>query len=149
MNMNVWIDVPNMHFPFDGICTGGRPRPRHLHQARDGGVKAVISLCAPSECSDYDEASLVTGLGMRYLNIPVAGPGDLTLANARALADALRDARGGAVFVHCASGNRVGALFALKARYIDGLGVAQSIVIGRSAGLCTLESEVRCILARD
>ena len=107
----------------------------------------VISLCAPSECDSYDEGALVTALGMRYLNIAVAGPADLTLAKAKALAEALRKARDAPVLVHCASGNRVGALFTIKACLIDGLSTEQGVAIGRSAGLTTLESEVRCVLA--
>ncbi len=147
MTANIWIDLPNPRFPFDGVCTGGRPRPEQLRQARAAGMKTVISLCSASERDDYDEAALAAALGMHYLNIPVAGPGDLTLANARLLAEALCDAPASPVLVHCASGNRVGALFALKARLIDGLSIERSIAIGRSAGLTTLESEVRCILS--
>ena len=147
MKPHVWIDVPNARFPFEGVCTGGRPRPEDLRQASNSGVKAVINLCAPSECDNYDEGALVTALGMQYLNIPVASPADLTLDKAKALAEALREAHGAPVLVHCASGNRVGALFALKACLIDGLSTEQGIAIGRSAGLTTLESEVRCVLA--
>jgi uncharacterized protein (TIGR01244 family) len=147
MTTNIWIDIPNPHFPLDGVCTGGRPRPQQLRQARAAGVKTVVSLCSPSERDDYDEGTLAAALGMRYLNIPVAGPGDLTLANASLLAEALHDAPGSPVLVHCASGNRVGALFALKAHLIDGLTIERSIAIGCSAGLTTLESEVRCILS--
>ena len=152
MKPHVWIDVPNARFPFEGVCTGGRPRPEDLRQARNSGVKTVISLCAPSECDNYDEGALVTALGMQYLNIPVASPADLTLDKAKALAEALREARDspvdGPVLVHCASGNRVGALFAIKACLIDGLTTEQSIAVGRAAGLTTLESEVRCVLAQ-
>ena len=147
MANNVWIDVPNLRFPFDGICTGGRPRPQHLHQARSGGVRLIVSLCALSEYCDYDEAELAESLGMRYLNIPIAGPPDLTAANARKLADALHEAKGSPAFVHCAGGNRVGALFALKAHFVDGLAQEACLAAGRSAGLTTLEPTVRYILA--
>ncbi|MFI4980834.1 MAG: beta-lactamase hydrolase domain-containing protein [Nevskiales bacterium] len=148
MTPHVWIDVPNARFPVEGVCTGGKPRPEDLRQARNSGVKTVISLCSPSECDNYDEGALVTALGMHYLNIPVAGPADLTLAKARALAEALLEMHDGPVLVHCASGNRVGALFAIKARLIDDLTTEQSIAVGRAAGLKTLESEVRCVLAQ-
>lgn len=147
MTASVWIDVPNVRFPFDGICTGGHPRPWHLHQARSGGVKLIVSLCALSEYHGYDEGELAESLGMRYLNIPIAGPPDLTAANARKLADALHEAKGSPALVHCASGNRVGALFALKAHFVDGLALEPALAAGRSAGLATLEPTVRYILA--
>jgi len=146
MTVSVWIDVPNLRFPFDGICTGGRPRPQHLHQARSGGVKLIVSLCALSEYCDYDEGKLAESLGMRYLNIPIAGPPDLTPANARKLADALHQVEGSPALVYCAGGNRVGALFALKAHFVDGLAPGASLAAGRSAGLTTLEPTVRYIL---
>ena len=144
---SVWIDLPDIRFPLQGISTGGRPRPLHLRQAQSGGIKYVISLCAPCEAGDYDEGNMARGLGMRYLSIPISGPPDLTRANAQRLADALHEAEGSPVLVHCASGNRVGALFALKAHFVDHLPVEQAVALGRAAGLHTLESEVRCILA--
>jgi protein tyrosine phosphatase (PTP) superfamily phosphohydrolase (DUF442 family) len=147
MTAGVWVDLPNLRFPFDGICSGGRPRPPHLRQAADGGVKLIVSLCAASEYCGYDEAELAQSLGMRYVNIPIAGPPDLTAANARKLADALHQVKGSPVLVHCASGNRVGALFALKAHFVDGLAAEPAVTVGRSAGLTTLEPTVRYILA--
>ena len=33
-------------------------------------------------------------------------------------------------FVHCASGNRVGGLFAVKAFHLDGMNVEESMEIG-------------------
>lgn len=142
-----WVDLPNVRFPGGRIYSGGRPRPQHLRQAQCGGVRAVIDLCAPSEPRDYDERRLAESLGMEYLNIPITGPGDLTRANARQLAEALHRAAGGGALVHCANGNRVGALLALKAHFIDHCSVESSLATGRAAGLQTLEAEVRCILA--
>ncbi|WP_051749258.1 beta-lactamase hydrolase domain-containing protein [Nevskia soli] len=147
MSSQIWIDVPNACTPAEGLCTGGRPRPEHLEQARQRGVKMIVNLCPPSEPSDYDEAAVVRSLGMVYVNIPVAGPADLTPANARKLATALSDAEAGPVLVHCASGNRVGALFALKAHFVDGLPIEEAVNAGRAAGLKILEPAVRNILA--
>jgi uncharacterized protein (TIGR01244 family) len=144
-NTKLWIDLPNACTPEDGLCTGGRPRPEHLQQAQARGVKTVINLCPPSEPCDYDEAALVRSLGMDYVNIPVAGPPDLTEANARRLGQAL-GANDGPVLLHCASGNRVGALIALKAHFVDGLGAEEAIAAGRAAGLKVLEPAVRNIL---
>ncbi|MDI3259061.1 MAG: sulfur transferase domain-containing protein [Sinobacteraceae bacterium] len=141
------LDVPNACTPQDGICTGGRPRPEHLRQAKERGVRRVVNLCPPNEACDYDEAAVVAALGLDYVNIPVAGPADLTPENARKLAEAIRDASAAhPVFVHCASGNRVGGLFAIKARYVDGLDAERALAVGRSAGLTKLEPEVRKLL---
>lgn len=144
---DIRLDIPNACTPGNGLCTGGRPRPEHLQDAAEKGVRMVINLCPPSEAQDYDEAALVAQLGMHYVNIPVAGPADLTLKNAELLAAAMAEA--GAdypVLLHCASGNRVGALLAVKAYCINQLSPAQALELGRRAGLTALEPAVRQIL---
>ena len=147
MSDEILLDVPNACNPVSGICTGGRPHPKDLEQAKKRGVCRVVNLCPPGEISDYDEPATVAALGMEYINIPIAGPQDLTEANARKLAEAIGPASGDhPVFVHCASSNRVGALFALKARYIDGLDTEAALKVGRSAGLKALEPVVRGLL---
>lgn len=142
------LDIPNACTPGSGLCTGGRPRPEHLAAAAQQGVKVVVNLCPPEEAADYDEAAEAARLGMHYINIPVAGPADLTLENAQRLAAALaRAGAGQRVLLHCASGNRAGALLALKARYVDGKSQAEALAIGRAAGLRALEGFVAQLLA--
>ncbi|MDR5880476.1 hypothetical protein [Caballeronia sp. LZ032] len=51
------------------------------------------------------------------------------------------------VIVHCGSGNRVGALFALRAAWVKGVDVPKAIEIGRQHGLTKLEDDVRRILS--
>uniref|UniRef100_UPI00190FA714 beta-lactamase hydrolase domain-containing protein n=2 Tax=Gammaproteobacteria TaxID=1236 RepID=UPI00190FA714 len=62
----------------------------------------------------YDQAAEVRRLGMDYIALPIAGKDDITPANAAALHALLKE-RDGEVLLHCASGNRVGALLALAA----------------------------------
>jgi uncharacterized protein (TIGR01244 family) len=139
------IDIPNACTPASGICSGGRPRPEHLQAAKAQGVRTVINLCPPAEAGDYDEPALVADLGMAYVNIPVSGAADLTVAKAQQLAAALQDA--GPVLLHCQSGNRVGALMAVKARFVDGLSPEASLAAGRAAGLRALEPAVIQLIA--
>ena len=68
----------------------------------------------------------------------------LTDANAYALRTALAQSSG-PVLVHCASGNRAGALLALvQAR--DGAPVDQALQLGRDAGMTSLEAPTRALL---
>ena len=140
------LDIPNAGAPAENIYTGGRPQPEHFQQAKERGVRTVINLCPPAEPCAYDEAALVDSLGLRYINIPIAGVGDLNRENAQRLADSLATSASGGVLVHCASSNRVGALFALKAHYIDGADVEQALATGRAAGLKAMEPAVRSLL---
>ena len=50
------------------------------------------------------------------------------------------------VLVHCGSGNRVGALFALRAAWLQGVAPAQAVALGRAAGMTALEPAIRGIL---
>ena len=141
------LDIPNA-CTLGGLCTGGRPAPEHLAKAADLGVKVVVNLCPPAESPGFDEAAVVASLGMSYVNIPVAGVGDLTPANVALLAAALEGhGEQHRALLHCASGNRVGAMLALKAKQIDGKSTAEALDIGRAAGLKGLEPVVMQLLA--
>ena len=141
------LDIPTA-CTLDGLCTGGRPTPEHLAKAADLGVKVVVNLCPPAESPGFDEAAVVASLGMSYVNIPVAGAGDLTPANVALLAAALEGhGEQHRALLHCASGNRAGAMLALKAKQIDGKSTAEALDIGRAAGLKGLEPVVMQLLA--
>ena len=62
--------------------------------------------------------------------------------NAKKLHDLLGD-NAEDTFVHCGSGNRVGALMALRAYEYEGASLEEAIEIGKSAGMTRLEGEVR------
>jgi len=136
------LDVPYAFTPMPGVCCAGQPSRKQLEAARERGVKTVVNVCAPYEGS-FDERKVVEHLGMGYVNIPISGAVDLTQVNAARLGEVLNDRSRYPVLVHCASSNRVGALFALKAFYEDHLGVEQALELGRSAGLRGLEPAVR------
>ena len=78
----------------------------------------------------------------------MGSPDDLTRENARILADTLAAADGKSV-VYCKSGNRVGALLALKAHWIDEDGAEEALAFGRAAGLTRMEPVVQKILAEQ
>ena len=77
--------------------------------------------------------------------LPIAGKGDITAANADALG-ALLEQHGDGVLLHCASGNRVGALLSLGAARA-GTPAAEALEFGRKAGLTSLEPVVAAQLA--
>ena len=54
----------------------------------------------------------------------------------------------GEVLLHCASGNRVGALLALAAVQVDGASPEAALTLGRAAGLKSLEPVVMERLAK-
>ena len=128
--------------PRPGLYTAGQPQASDWPALRARGVATVINLRTPKEMEGRDEAAEVRAAGMRYLSIPVAGADGITEANARLLRDAL-GAADGPVLVHCASGNRAGALLALEQHEFDGVAAARALEIGKSAGVTGLEGKVR------
>lgn len=144
--MVVKIEIPNVCYPAPGLCTGGQPPAEQLRSAQAQGVRTVINLRPASEAVDFDEPALAAELGLRYIHLPISGAPDITVDNAKKLAAALQQAGDAPVLVHCASGNRVGALFALKARAVDGLAPEAALAFGKTAGLTGLEPVVRAQL---
>jgi len=133
--------------PTPGLHTGGQPTATQLQQAAATGITTVIDLRQPDEDRGFDEAGVTAQLGLHYVRIPVAGATGLTPANVQALHTALAEADG-PVLLHCASGNRVGALLALlKAR--QGMPVDQALQFGRDAGMTSLEAKTRTLLEQD
>ncbi len=141
------INLPNGQVPFDGILTGGQPTLDQIKQAGETGFKAVINLRTDKELPDPEqELAWVEGVGMKYIRIPVAGVEGLTRENTKLFAEALSKSENYPLIVHCKSGQRVGAMFALKAFHIDEKSVEESLAIGERAGLTILTPIVKKIL---
>ncbi len=143
------INLPNGLVPFDSTLTGGQPTFDQLKKASETGFKAVINLRTHGERPDPEqESTWVEGLGMKYFHIPIAGAEGLTLENTKLFAEALSKTENYPLIVHCKSGGRVGALFALKAFHIDGKNIEEALLIGESAGLSSLAPAVKKVLER-
>jgi uncharacterized protein (TIGR01244 family) len=143
------IDLPNGRVPFDSILTGGQPTFEQLKKASETGFKAVINLRTAGERPDPEqESTWVKGFGMKYFHIPVAGAEGLTVQNAKLFAEALSKTENYPLIVHCKGGDRVGAMFALKAFHINGKSEEEALLIGESAGLKSLTKAVKKLLER-
>ena len=129
--------------PLPGLYTAGQPAASDWQAIKARGVRTVVNLRAPGELKDRDEAAEVRAAGLRYIEIPVSGAEGINPANARALHEALAPAHGGGVLVHCASGNRAGALLALEQREGDGVAAQRALDIGKSGGVTGLEGRLR------
>lgn len=132
--------------PRPGLHTGGQPSAEQLDRFAADGVRTVIDLRGADEDRGYDEAAAAAQHGMRYQRLPIAGAEDLTPANAAAL-KRLLDEGDGQVLLHCASGNRVGALLALMAQQQEGASREQALELGKQAGLKSLAPVVEQRLA--
>lgn len=128
--------------PAPGVLSAGRLGAADIDALRDAGVRQIIDLTPDAETPEFDEAAAARAAGLAYANLPLAGPADLTYDTVLAF-DAMLRAAKRPVLVHCASGNRVGAMAALRAAWVDGRPAEDAVAIGRAWGLKGLEGEVR------
>lgn len=128
--------------PSAGVVAAGRLQPRDIVHLKNAGIEHVIDLTPGDETPDFDEATAVRSAGIGYSNLPVRGAEDLTRENVIAFDRMMRDANR-PVLVHCASGNRVGAMAALRAAWVEGQTEQDAVAIGKAWGLKGLEPQVR------
>lgn len=140
------LNLLNEKHPTDHLWTSGAVAPEQFAALKDAGVKHVINLRPRAEQGEFDEAATVASCGIAYANLPIAGPHELTLANVKAFDALLAETGGGNTVVHCASNNRVGALFALRAAWLQGATADDALAIGRAHGLLAMEPAVAALL---
>jgi len=132
--------VPNACEPIPGIVTGGQPAPEHLAALKRAGCAVVIDLREAMEPRPFKTPDALVQAGLEYLSIPV-GHGAVSDATFSGVVDAVRELAGKRpAFVHCSSGNRVGAAllpyFMLEQGLEEEDAVAEAMRIGlRSAEL--------------
>lgn len=134
--------------PRPGLYSTGQPGELQLQAAAAAGINTVIDLRAVDEHRGFDEAPAVTRSGMRYVSLPIADAADVDDENARVLHQMLAQASE-PVLVHCASGNRAGALLALMHARVEDAGIEQALAFGRAAGMTSLEPVIRGVLEQQ
>ncbi|MGI9272327.1 MAG: beta-lactamase hydrolase domain-containing protein [Woeseiaceae bacterium] len=127
--------------PVDGITSSGQPDADQFALVADAGYVAVVDLRGENEDRGLDEAAVLEQLGLDYVQLPVSSPEAISKDNASVLDQILSD-YDGPVLVHCGSGNRVGALLALRQSML-GADDDDALAYGKSAGLTGLEPVVR------
>jgi uncharacterized protein (TIGR01244 family) len=137
--------IPAYHRVSPALVAAGQPSPEGLASLKDLGFRTVVNLRPPAE-GPADEAAVVQGEGLRYVNVPVTA-GTFSAADVDAVEKVLQDPSAAPVLLHCASSNRVGAVIAvLEARH--GKSLDEALSAGRAAGLHSpvMEDAVRRVL---
>ncbi len=127
--------------PVDGLRSAGQPDADEFGVFAEAGYSVVVDIRGAEEDRGLDEAAVLEELGLEYVTFPIVGDEAINYENARKL-DALLSGYDEPVLVHCGSGNRVGALLALR-KSLDGATDAEALEYGKNAGLSRLEPVVR------
>jgi uncharacterized protein (TIGR01244 family) len=125
----------------------GQPNEETLVLAKEAGFTTVIDFRAADEDRGFDEEREVVALGMTYVSIPVDGPADINFDKAADLQRILAETDG-PVLLHCGTGNRAGAIYALRAK-LNGASSEEALAQGKQAGLTRSEEAVRNRLAEQ
>ena len=101
--------VKQLH-AFKDIYLAGQPSVADFREFKQRGVKAVLNLRTKEEL-DFDEAKVLKELGLEYHHVPIASPDALTDDNFDKLRKLLNEKEQRPLLLHCASANRVGAVW--------------------------------------
>lgn len=137
--------VENAHQPYPWLVTGGQPSADALEALAQAGVCDVFDLRGSDEPRGFDEPVVVRSAGLHYLPIPVS-PSDFSDAKITAFRHHLI-AHGPErpMFIHCASGNRVGAALLPWLVLDRGFTEEAALALAHDVGLRNLELTNRAL----
>ena len=137
--------IPAYRLLRPGLAVAGQPVPQALAKLEDMGFRTVVNLRTEKEGA-AEERAIVEAQGLRYVWVPMT-PDSFSLADVEAVQKVLDDPSTGPVLLHCASSNRVGAVWAvIQSR--QGKSLDEALAAGRAAGLQSpqMDAAVRRVL---
>lgn len=137
------LGILNARVPAARLLTAGQITPEQMTVLHEIGYDTFISLRTADEQGAGWEEEAAGATGVHFIRIPIAGAAGISRENAEKLAQQMPATPTGRTVIYCASGNRVGALLALKAHFVDGLPAPEALSFGLAAGLTRLEPVVR------
>jgi uncharacterized protein (TIGR01244 family) len=124
------------------VYLASQPTADDLAEAKRLGIKTVLNLRPDAELKGFDERAAVEAAGMTYVHIPIAGPDDLTDETFDKAREQLKKAER-PLLLHCASANRVGAVW-LPYRVLDeGIAYDAALAEAKTVGLRNPAMEAR------
>lgn len=141
------LPITNARIPMDGLLTGGQPTQEQIEAAARAGYRTIINMRGAKEPGFEWEAQMVEKLGMKYEHLPVTGKDSLTREKIEHIDAVLTAAlEEGPVLLHCASGNRIGAVMALRAAWVDEMDPEKALAYGKASGMTRTEGLTRELL---
>lgn len=101
------------------VATGGQPTMPQVLALGDAGYRALVNLREDEEFDAAAEAKAARDAGLVYIRIPVKGS-DPRDAEADEFLRVTDERSHYPIFIHCASGNRVGAFWLIRRVLRDG-----------------------------
>lgn len=138
-------DVENVCRPYPWLVTGGQPSAAALEALAEAGVHEVFDLRGTGEPRGFDEPAVARALELNYLSIPVT-PADFTDSKFTAFRHhLLAHGPDNPMFIHCGTGNRVGAALLPWLVLDQGLSEDVALEMARTVGLKSPELTKRAL----
>jgi uncharacterized protein (TIGR01244 family) len=125
-------EVANYRVVRPGLATGGKPSPETLERLMALGFKTIVDLRTESE-GTAAEKQAVEAQGLRYVSVPISAA-TFSVADVEAVAKVLNDPATAPVLLHCATANRVGAVWAVL-QVQEGRSLEDAEAAGQKIGL--------------
>jgi uncharacterized protein (TIGR01244 family) len=125
--------IPNATFPEPGVMAAGQPTGEQLQLLAEEGYRTVIDLRPAEEPHGFDEPEAARLNGLAYVNIPVTSQ-TLDQATVGKFLETMKKAER-PVLLHCASSNRVGALYYAWLVLEKGVPAKAAMAKAKAAGL--------------
>ncbi|MGH9333357.1 MAG: fused DSP-PTPase phosphatase/NAD kinase-like protein [Vicinamibacteria bacterium] len=124
------------------VATAGQPSDAAFSDIQKAGFKAVLNLRTEEEGS-VEERSKVEALGLDYYNIPIGSDG-ISKEQVALFEKILGESKNRPILIHCASSNRVGAMWFIHEVLGEGKDEASALEEAKKAGLkSNLEGTVK------
>ncbi|MFT4511507.1 MAG: protein tyrosine phosphatase (PTP) superfamily phosphohydrolase (DUF442 family) [Planctomycetota bacterium] len=128
--------------PLDNVLCSGQPTEAQFDTLKAAGVSRVLHLRQAKEKNTGWEEERAKDAGVEFVRLEIAGKDGLTRENVETFAKFINKETTGTTLVSCGSSNRVGAMFALKAFWLDKMPRDEALALGTKAGMLSLTPAV-------
>ena len=125
-------EIVNYRVVRPGLATGGKLSQDALDHLKTKGFKTVVDLRTEAE-GTAAEKQAVEAQGLRYVSVPISAA-TFSAADVAAVGKVLNDPAAAPVLLHCASANRVGAVWAVL-QVQQGRSLEEAEAAGQEIGL--------------
>jgi len=133
----------NVH-AFGGTLLCGQPSAADFAEAKSKGIKTIITLREKDELN-WDEAAALAKLDLNFYQFGFRAPESLTPAIIEKTLVIMADAKRTPVMLHCASANRVGAIWLAHRVLNDHIELDAARKEAKAVGLRTAAYETRVL----
>ena len=133
----------NVH-SFGKTMLCGQPTAAEFAEAKKRGIKTVITLREKNEIA-WDESAALEQLGLNFYQLGFRAPDSLTPAIIEKTITIMGDPKRTPVMLHCASANRVGALWLAHRVLNDKIDIETARKESKTVGLRTPAYEERIL----